>query len=150
MGWAVRHAPDPFISWRRWPGRTVGSRGPGTSSTESRRRAGWRRSGSGCRRPHQRIAPRRGGLRVPRRSRHRLGWSEAPHVTSRREVCTATAAAVPEHEFFKRLRRDGMLVHPARRDEDPGEITGVLGRAGMPCERRGEVSGTAAASLPRT
>jgi hypothetical protein len=46
-------------------------------------------------------------------------------------VCTAAAAARTEHEFFERLRREGLLVRLRARRKNPGEVTGYS--VGLAC-----------------
>jgi hypothetical protein len=72
--------------------------------------------------PADRTAARRPSRPETEQARRR-GWDEAPRVTLRREVCTAAAAAKTEHEFFERLRREGVLVRLRVSTKNPGEIT---------------------------
>ena len=61
----------------------------------------------------------------------RRGWSEAPRVSLRREVCAAAAGASSEREFFARLEQAGVLVRKRRSTINPGEVTGyAVGLAG--------------------
>jgi hypothetical protein len=59
--------------------------------------------------PADRTAARR-PTRAETEQAHLRGWADAPRVTLRREVCTAAAAARTDHEFFERLRHEGLLV----------------------------------------
>src|ERR1022692_480311 len=54
----------------------------------------------------------------------RRGWSEAPRVSLRREVCTAAAGASTEQQFFARLEQAGVLVRKRHSTIDPAEVTG--------------------------
>src|ERR1039457_3480913 len=54
----------------------------------------------------------------------RRGWSEAPRVSLRREVCTAAAGASTEQEFFAQLEHVGVLVRRRHSTVNPGEVTG--------------------------
>jgi hypothetical protein len=80
--------------------------------------------------PADRTAARR-PTRAETEQARRPGWHEAPRVTLRREVCTAAAAAAAEHEFFERLRQEGVLVRLRTSTRNPAEITGYsVGLAG--------------------
>jgi hypothetical protein len=73
--------------------------------------------------PADRTAARRPSRAETERAA-RLGWTEAPRVTLRREVCAGAAAASTEQEFFARLRETGVLVRQRASTRNPGEITG--------------------------
>ena len=61
----------------------------------------------------------------------RRGWTEAPRVSLRREVCTAAAGAGSELEFFGRLEQARVLVRKRHSTINPGEVTGyAVGLAG--------------------
>jgi hypothetical protein len=85
--------------------------------------------------PADRTAARR-PTRAETEQAHRRGWDDAPRVTLRREVCTAAAAARTEHEFFERLRREGVLVRLRASTTKPGEITGYS--VGLACHTNRE------------
>jgi hypothetical protein len=80
--------------------------------------------------PADRTAARR-ATRAETEQAHRRGWHEAPRVTLRRAVCTAAAAARTEHEFFERLRQEGVFVRMRASTRNPGEITGYS--VGLAC-----------------
>jgi hypothetical protein len=80
--------------------------------------------------PADRTAARR-PTRAETEQAQRRGWDEAPRVALRREVCTAAAAAATEHEFFERLRQEGVLVRLRASTKNSGEVTGYS--VGLAC-----------------
>jgi len=79
--------------------------------------------------PADRTAARR-PTRAETEQASRRGWSEAPRVRLRREVCTAAAGARSEQEFFTRLAEAGVLVRPRFSTVRPSEVTGYA--VGLP------------------
>ncbi|MGH3404043.1 MAG: relaxase/mobilization nuclease domain-containing protein [Streptosporangiaceae bacterium] len=73
--------------------------------------------------PGDRTAPRR-ATRAENEKSARRGRSEAPRVTLRRAVSTATAGAPSEQEFFDRLAAAGVLVRKRLSTRQPSEVTG--------------------------
>jgi HPt (histidine-containing phosphotransfer) domain-containing protein len=73
--------------------------------------------------PGDRTAARR-AARAESEKATRRGLEEAPRVTLRRQVSTASATAANELEFFARLRQSGALVRTRSSTRNTGEITG--------------------------
>jgi len=82
-----------------------------------------RRLGLTATAPADRTAAKRAS-RAEMEQAARRGWSEAPRVSLRREVCTAAAGASSEREFFGRLEQAGILVRKRHSTVNPGELTG--------------------------
>jgi hypothetical protein len=108
---AVRHAPD-HIHIVATRARQDGGK-PSTwndfyrvreACQEAERRFGLRSTA-----PADRTAARR-ATRAETEQAARRGWRETPRAALRWEVCTATARAGTEREFFARLRQAGVLV----------------------------------------
>jgi hypothetical protein len=128
---AVRHAPDHIhiaATLARQDGGRVKTWNDFYRVREACQ-AAERRLGLRSTAPADRTAAKRPS-RAEAEQAARRGWSEAPRVSLRREVCTAAAGASTEREFFGRLEQAGVLVRKRRSTAKPGEVTGYA--VGLP------------------
>jgi hypothetical protein len=128
---AVRHAPD-HIHIAATLARQDGGRVKTWNDFYRVREAcqdAERRLGLRSTAPADRTAAKRPS-RAETEQAARRGWSEAPRVSLRREVCTAAAEASTEQEFFARLEQAGVLVRKRYSTIKPGEVTGYA--VGLP------------------
>jgi hypothetical protein len=93
--------------------------------------------------PADRTAARRPSRAETEKSR-RHHRAEEPSTTLRRHITTAAAGARTEHEFFSRLRDEGVLVRRRFSKADPDQVTGYavalpddLNSSGQPIFFRG-------------
>jgi hypothetical protein len=128
---AVRHAPD-HIHIAATLARQDGGRVTTWNDFYRVREAcqdAERRLGLRSTAPPDRTAAKR-PTRAETEQADRRGWSEAPRVSMRREVCTAAAGASTEREFFARLEQAGVLVRKRHSTISPDEVTGYA--VGLP------------------
>jgi hypothetical protein len=87
--------------------------------------------------PADRTAARR-STRAETEQAARRGWSEAPRIRLRREVCTAAAGARTEQEFFTRLTQAGVRIRCRYSTVHPGEVTGYAVNLSHHTDRDGQ------------
>jgi hypothetical protein len=138
---AVRHAPD-HIHIAATLARQDGGRVKTWNDFYRVREAcqdAERRLGLRSTAPADRTAAKRPS-RAETEQAARCGWNEAPRVSLRREVCTASAGASTEQEFFARLDHAGVLVRKRHSIVNPGEVTGyAVGMTGHTTKDGGTV-----------
>ena len=108
------------------------------------------RHGIGSTAPADRTAAR-ASSRAETGKAARHGRGEPPRTTLRRHVATAAASAASVDQFFAGLDEAGILVRLRYSTRNPGQVTGVRGRASR--RHRHDTasrSGTEAASSPPT